>query len=160
MLDARLALGVPAVAVREDSLVDLREDAIRDDLSVKSEARDFKNTVCGTTPSFGSSTSPTVLMFLSVSGSRLNRDAKLMVYQTRSNTKDPEDQPGHCNCQSQDVVPYGQKLTLIARCHAEVLQFRKLCLVPEIAFSQGTSHLQYDVLLGFVSHDCVAGFPN
>jgi len=108
MLDARLVLGVSRVVIREEvSLADLRD--ARDALGMRSETRDFKNTVCGTTPNFGSSMSPIVLMFFSVSGSRLNRDAKLMTDQIHihSNKESPLDQPRHCICQSQDVLPYG-----------------------------------------------------
>lgn len=79
MLDALLILGVvPDVGVRKDgSNVDLRADATRDDRGVNSEERDLRNTVCGTTPNFCSSTSPAVRRFFSASGSRLKRDAKL-----------------------------------------------------------------------------------
>jgi len=61
------------------SNIDRREggEVIRDERGVKSDTRVFRNIVCGTTPSLGSSTSPIFLRFFSVSVSELTRDAKL-----------------------------------------------------------------------------------
>lgn len=78
MLGARLALGVPTVEARETvSRVGRRSEITRDELGVRSDTRDLRNTVCGTTPSFCSSISLVVLRLFSASGSRLVRDGKL-----------------------------------------------------------------------------------
>lgn len=75
-LDIRLT----GLRIRPDmSNVDLRTwyEFARDGRGAGSVPRDFRKTVCGTTPSLGSSTSPIVFKFLSVSASRLRREAKL-----------------------------------------------------------------------------------
>lgn len=80
-LGTRLVRGVLEIGVRPGiSNVDLRDcdKCAREERGVNSVARALRNTVCGTTPSLGSSTSPAVLRLFSASGSKLKRDAKLI----------------------------------------------------------------------------------
>jgi hypothetical protein len=109
MLDARLILEISPTDVREKvSMVDLRDDITRDDRSVESEARDFRNTVCGTTANFCSSTSPVVRMFFSASGSRLNLDPKLKRKKSDGKQrKNLADQPRYRTRQFQNVISHG-----------------------------------------------------
>ena len=81
MLGTRLVRGVLKIGVRPGiSNVDLRDcdNCAREERGLNSVARALRNTVCGTTPSLGSSTSPAVLRLFSASGSKLEQDAKLI----------------------------------------------------------------------------------